>query len=419
LVDDRSSLLNQLKIDRDAQDEPSRAWRWVLLGILLAAATGAGGWYYLGMPGPVLIQVATASSVSSGTSVARTSALDASGYVIARRQATVSSKITGRVIEVLIEEGQEVAEGEVVARLDGANARARVAQNRAQLAQQRASLEAAQVALENAEPTFERAQSLLKGNAISSQDFDSARATYDSIRTNLAVTERTVAVAEANLALAQQDLDDTIVRAPFGGVVTVKAAQEGEMVSPVSAGGGFTRTGIGTIVDMDSLEVEVDVSENFINRVQPGQDVSVILNAYPDWAIPSHVIAIIPTADRAKATVRVRVGFDQRDPRILPQMGVRVAFLASDTDAGAAAQAARQLVIVPAAAVAASGSTGTVFVVQNDTLERRMVQLGGRMSDGAQIVLSGLSAGTRVAIADFSLLVDGARVRIDAAVDAN
>ncbi|MGD2168228.1 MAG: efflux RND transporter periplasmic adaptor subunit, partial [Gammaproteobacteria bacterium] len=331
-------------------------------------------------------------------------------YVIARRQATVSSKITGRVTEVLIEEGQRVVGNEVVARLDDTNARARVAQNSALLAQQRATVNAARVALANAEPTFERARTQFERQVISAQEFDTARTAYDNIRTNLEIALRGVEVAEANLALAQRDLDDTVVRAPFGGVVTVKAAQEGEMVSPVSAGGGFTRTGIGTIVDMDSLEVEVDVSENFINRVTPGQDVSVTLNAYPDWVIPAHVIAIIPTADRAKATVRVRVGLDEDDPRILPQMGVRVAFLAPDS--ATAPSSVVQAVAVPSEAVSVAGDTGTIFLVRDGTVERRAVRLGGQLADGRQIVISGVNAGARLAVADFSLLADGTEVRI-------
>jgi RND family efflux transporter MFP subunit len=416
-LDDRSTLLEQLKIDRDVEERSSHAGRWVAAALVLIAIAGAGGWYYLNKPRPVAIQIATAQSISLETSaVTRASALDASGYVVARRQATVSSKVTGRVEEVLIEEGQQVAAGEIVARLDDANARARVAQNSALLEQQRASHNAARVALENATPIFERAKTQFDQEVLSAQDLDSARATYDNARTSLDVAERAVEVAQANLALAQRDLDDTIVRAPFAGVVTVKAAQEGEMVSPVSAGGGFTRTGIGTIVDMDSLEVEVDVSESFINRVTPGQDVSVTLNAYPQWAIPAHVIAIIPTADRAKATVRVRVAFDQRDPRILPEMGVRVAFLAAD--AGEPSSAATEVVVVPEGAVDANGDTGTIFVVSENTLERRVVRLGGRLPDGGRIILSGISAGTRLALADFALLADGASFRIESPGEA-
>jgi len=218
-------------------------------------------------------------------------------------------------------------------------------------------------------------------------------------------------VADANLALAQRNLDDTVVRAPFGGVVTVKAAQEGEMVSPVSAGGGFTRTGIGTIVDMQSLEVEVDVSENFINRVHAGQEVAVKLNAYPDWEIPARVIAIIPTADRAKATVRVRVGLDEKDARILPEMGVRVAFLDEHGAPGAVPR--NSAVLVPPDAVQSNGDTGVVYIIDEDTVERRTVRLGTRSQNG-QVVLSGLTPGTRLAVADFAALKDGSRIRIAA-----
>jgi HlyD family secretion protein len=177
---------------------------------------------------------------------------------------------------------------------------------------------------------FERNRAQFAAAFVSAQAFDDAKASYDAARANLDVATRALGVAEASLAVAQRNLDDTVVRAPFGGIVTVKAAQEGEMVSPVSAGGGFTRTGIGTIVDMDSLEVEVDVSESFISRVETGQPVSITLNAYPDRRMPGRVIAIIPTADRAKATVKVRVGFEQPDGGVLPEMGARVAFLSKE-----------------------------------------------------------------------------------------
>ena len=267
------------------------------------------------------------------------------------------------------------------------------------------------MAFDNAGPTFERHQEQLAREVISAQEFDTAKATYDAARTSLDVAARAVDVSEATLMLAQRNLDDTIIRAPFAGVVTVKAAQEGEMVSPVSAGGGFTRTGIGTIVDMDSLEVEVDVSENFINRVRPDQDVTVTLNAYPDWRIPARVIAIIPTADRAKATVRVRVGLAEKDSRVLPQMGVRVSFL-SDESKPSGARPSQNAVVVPADAVQVSGDTGVVFVIRDDTVERRAVSLGARTSLG-QIVLSGLASGTSLAVGDLSQLTDGVRVRIE------
>ncbi|GEM_PF-1393802 len=277
----------------------------------------------------------TSTSASGvGPRVIGVSVLDASGYIVARREATVSAKTTGRVRALYIEEGQRVRAGEIIARLDDSNTLAALAQARAQLAQAEANLEAARIALADARPIFLRNEQERTASVISAQDFDTAKSAYDSAEANYATQQAAVAAARANLLAAERYEDDTIVRAPFSGVVTDKAAQEGEIVSPVSAGGGFTRTGICTIVDMDSLEAEVDVSENFIHRVHPGQPALVRLKAYPDWAIPAHVVAIIPTADRSKATVKVRVGFAARDPRILPEMGARVSFLAETERTG-------------------------------------------------------------------------------------
>jgi RND family efflux transporter MFP subunit len=408
-VSDKSALLGQLKIDR-GEPAPSRAWiGWVVAAVLVVGGA-AGAYAYFQTQAMPIVQVAIAAPASSEVAMQRGSMLDASGYVVARRQATVSSKITGKVVEVLIEEGQYVERDEVVARLDDTNARAAVGQATAQLEQARANRAQAQVALDNARPIFERNREQFEEAFISAQTFDTAKSNFDATRTGLDVAARAVDVAAANLVLAERNLDDTIVRAPFAGVVTVKAAQEGEMVSPVSAGGGFTRTGIGTIVDMDSLEVEVDVSENFINRVRPNQDVTVRLNAYPDWAIPAKVIAIIPTADRAKATVRVRVGLGEKSTRILPQMGVRVSFLTADDDASEA-PAQRAAVLVPSDAIRVTGDTGVVFVINGGALERRAVRLGAATAEG-QVVTSGLTAGARLAIGDSTQFSDGIKVRL-------
>ena len=373
-----------------------------------------GAAVFLLVPRGVPIRVALAEVAPADSPIAAVSILDASGYVVARRQATVSAKITGKVVSVAIEEGQHVERDQVIARLDDSNARATVGQARAQLEQSKANLVAAEVAFANAEPTFRRNEQQLARAVISAQAFDTAKTNYDAVRTSLDVAVRAVEVMEANLALAERSLDDTVVRAPFAGIVTVKAAQEGEMVSPISAGGGFTRTGIGTIVDMGSLEVEVDVSESFINRVEPEQPVTVKLNAYPDWSIPARVIAIIPTADRAKATVKVRVALDADDPRILPEMGARVAFLPRETLAAPASSATftrERPLLVPKEAVQGSGDTGVIFVVADDSVERRTVRLGAQSGAG-QLVLSGVTAGTRVALGDLSLLADNVRVRI-------
>ena len=337
---DQTSLLNQLRLDREPSAPESSAWRSrLMIGVLViaTAAAAVAGMRFAAAPAEQ-VEPGVAAAEESAPPMSPYSAaapvasiLDASGYVVARRAATVSAKITGKVVAVLIEEGQRVETGEVIARLDDANARAQMAQAAAQVEQQRANLTAVSVALDNARPTFDRNQRQYAAKVISAQSFDDAKAGYDAARANHAVAARVLAVAEANLAVMQRALDDTVVRAPFGGIVTVKAAQEGEMVSPISAGGGFTRTGIGTIVDMESLEVEVDVSENFISRVATAQPVAITLNAYPDRRIAGRVIAIIPTADRAKATVKVRVGFDERDAGVLPEMGARVAFLSGDT----------------------------------------------------------------------------------------
>jgi RND family efflux transporter MFP subunit len=407
-MSDKAALLEQLRIERPAPAESRAASRgWIAVTAVAAAALGAGVWFV--WPRGLTVAAATAEPAPSAVAAGPPSVLDASGYVVARRQATVSAKITGKVVAVDIEEGQRVERDQIIARLDDTNARAAVAQARAQREQAAAGLAAAQVALENAAPTFERNRVQLARAVISAQSFDNAKAAFDTARTSREVAARTLAVAEAALAVAERNLEDTVVRAPFGGVVTVKAAQEGEMVSPISAGGGYTRTGVGTIVDMKSLEVEVDVSENFINRVVPGQRALTKLNAYPDWDIPAHVVAIIPTADRAKATVKVRVAFDEADARILPQMGVRVTFLASGGDAPLAA--ASSALVVPAAAVQADGDTGVVYVLSNGSVERRSVRLGPRLG-AAQVVLSGLTSGTRVAASGLGELSDGAKVRV-------
>jgi RND family efflux transporter MFP subunit len=406
-------LIEQLRIERPAPVARSHSVVWWSVGAIAAAALLAAAAFVL-VPRGVPIRVARAEVAPEDSPVEAASILDASGYVVARRQATVSAKITGKVVMVAIEEGQHVERDEVIARLDDSNARATLAQTRAQLEQSKANLIAAEVAFANAEPTFRRNEQQLARAVISAQAFDTAKASYDAVRTSLAVAARAVEITEANLALAERNLDDTIVRAPFAGIVTVKAAQEGEMVSPISAGGGFTRTGIGTIVDMGSLEVEVDVSESFINRVEPEQPVTVKLNAYPDWSIAARVIAIIPTADRAKATVKVRVALDAGDPRILPEMGARVAFLPRDTSSQRSATTSvtrERPLLVPRGAVLANGDTGVIFVVADDSVERRTVRLGAQ-TGASQLVLSGLAAGTRVALGDLSLLADNVRVRI-------
>ncbi|HEU5136498.1 MAG TPA: efflux RND transporter periplasmic adaptor subunit [Steroidobacteraceae bacterium] len=425
-MDGKTALLDELRLGRgirggdggDGRDRDSRRWMLLASGAVLVLAIGAGVAWALSRPGAINVEAAVVREAGGaqppGAPSSGISMLDASGYVVARRAATVASKTIGRLVEVTIEEGQRVEAGQIIARLDDSNARATLEQSRAQLAQAQANLDAAREALDDARPIYSRNEQQMKAGVISAQTFDNARATYNASRSDHAVRVRGVEVARASLAVAQRNFEDTIVRAPFAGVITVKAAQAGEIVSPQSSG-GFTRTGIGTIVDMESLEVEVDVSENFINRVQTGQTAVVRLNAYPDWEIPAAVIAVVPTADRSKATVKVRVGFKQRDERVLPEMGARVSFLrpASGTEPSAAAAVAA--VMVPTDAVQVSGDNGTVFIVNDDIIEQRAVRLGSRTSAG-QIVLSGLAAGTRVVVGNLEALSDGAKVRIASTV---
>jgi RND family efflux transporter MFP subunit len=412
-MDDKSALLQQLRIDRrEEYRRPSRLWLWLVILILVATGIGAAAWGFF-KPAAPAVQVAVAEPASAATA-APSSILDASGYVVARRQATVSSKVTGKMTELDIEEGDHVKSGQVIAKLDDSNIRAARDQAAAQLDYAKAGLAETEVNLANAERDYGRQSSLLKDHYVSQAAVDSSRTTLDALRAQLATQKVNIEVAQRGLEVAARSLDDTVVRAPFAGVVTVKAAQPGEIVSPISAGGGFTRTGIGTIVDMDSLEIQVDVNENFINRVRPNQPVSAKLNAYPDWQIPGHVIAVIPTADRSKGTVTVRIGIDQKDARILPEMGVRVSFFdEGDKSAGGAGSAVVPgSVTLPKAAVEVAGEAGVIFVLHGETLERRAVKLGP--TQGPRItVLSGLAAGERVAVANLSQLKNGAAVRVE------
>ncbi|HEY4276497.1 MAG TPA: efflux RND transporter periplasmic adaptor subunit [Rhizomicrobium sp.] len=380
--------LDDLKIARAPLQTPRRAPAWLAWGG--AVLLGLSAAVYAGWPSPGLpVRIVTAEAVSGSARAG----LDATGYVVARRQATLSAKILGKLVEVNVEEGQHIAKGQIVARLDDSNTAASLRQANALAAQ-------ARTGLANAEAIFSRYRRLRAQDAISGDAFENQRLAYDTARTQLGV-------AEAAVALAQSYENDTVILAPFGGVVTEKSAQIGEIVAPAAAGGGFTRTGIATIVDMDSLEVEVDVSENYIDRVRAGSDAHVRLDAYPDWDIPASVIAVVPTADQSKGTVKVRIAISAKDARILPQMGARVTFQGFP---GAAET--NPAVQVPADAVKIAGSTGTVYRIADggDRVEARQVRVGAQAA-GTVTLLAGIAAGDRLAAGDLARLTDGARVR--------
>ncbi len=396
--------LAALRIDETARASPSRR-RLVVplaaLAVLLVLSAVAA----LLVRRPVRVDLAVARA--SGAPGAPAALLNASGYITPRRRATVAAKVTGRVERIDAEEGMTVTAGQVLARLDDADARRRLTSVQAARAVAAASLKDLEVRLANAEREQVRAQELERSGFASAQAADAARTDVLSLKARLALAGDQVSAADADVAIARQDLDNTVVRAPFDGVIVSKDAQRGEMVSPMSAGGGFTRTGIATVVDMSSLEIEVDVNEAYIARVKPGQRVTATLDAYPDWAIPASVRTVIPSADRQKATVKVRIAFDALDPKMLPDMGVKVAFLGEAPSAGALA---RQRVAVPSAAVRERDGARHVFVVREGKAERRAVTVAGTKGEETEIE-AGLTEGETVVVGPPEGLKDGDRVR--------
>jgi len=395
--------LDDLKIDRSGDGAEPRGYLWiVILALVLVGA--AGLFFFLREPRKEVTAVGARETQlsSSGQTV-----LNASGYVTARRQATVSSKVTAKVLAVLIEEGMEVKEGQVLARLDASNTDASLKLAEAELRAAKTALDETKVQLAESKLRLDRTRALVKDSVVSQAELDRIQAEADSLEARLGRQREEELVAERRLAVWTQQLEDTIIRAPFDGVVTTKDAQPGEMISPVTAGGGFTRTGIGTVVDMSSLEIEVDVNESYINRVRADQSVEAILDAYPEWTIPARVIAIVPTADRDRATVRVRIGFESLDPKILPDMGVKVAFREEVQE-----QASRRAVLIPRAALRKDEGRDVVFVVAGERVERRAVNVGVDAGGEDALVLAGIAAGERVVVEAPADLAEGDQVEV-------
>jgi RND family efflux transporter MFP subunit len=394
--------LSDLKIDDRKRRRRGFGWlKWFAAALGLAMLAFAG-WTFLQSRAPI-VTVVSAQGKGSGP----VALLNASGYVTPRRRATVAAKITGRLSDVLIEEGMRVEAGQVLATIDAADSQVRLASAQAERDATQASLRDLEVNLANAEREQGRAEQLLAEGIGTPQAADAARTAVESLRARIASVAEQVRAADARIAIARQDSENTVIRAPFAGMVVSKDAQRGEMVSPVSAGGGFTRTGIATIVDMSSLEIEVDVNESYIARVKPGQPVTAVLDAYPDWQIPGKVRTVIPTADRQKATVKVRISFDQLDPRILPDMGIKVTFLGEQP----AEESVAGIVVVPSAAVRDDSGQSVVFVYRNGVAERRAVRLGA--SSGAdQEIVAGIAPGDQVIASGVAGLRDGQPVQV-------
>ena len=395
--------LSALKIDERARRGPQRHGRRVLVIVAVGLLALGGTGYALLREQVPEVQTAVVRADKGG----RPALLNASGYVTPRRRATVAAKITARVNEIYAEEGMRVEVGQILARLDDSDAKVRLTAAIADRDATAAALGDLQVNLVNAERELKRNEELFQRRLIAEQQIDAARLAVDSFKARIVLARQQISAADARIKMAEQDIDNCIVRAPFAGIVVSKDAQRGEMVSPISAGGGFTRTGIATLVDMTSLEIEVDVNESYIARVRDGQAVTAILDAYPDWQIPGKVRTLIPTADRQKATVKVRASFDKLDPRILPDMGVKVTFLGDEPTA--APSSGR--VLVPRTAIRDDGGKPTVFLYRDGRVERRVVGLGQARGND-QEVIAGLADGDQIVTAGAKDLRDGQRVSV-------
>ncbi len=404
---DPSDRISQLKIDRTANEKAGTGWVWWAAGAAIVLAAVA--WMIVLRPESSALLVETDVARKPPSAAAASSVLDASGYVVARRQATVSSKVTGKVEQVFIEEGMRVEEGEIVATLDDSTQQAQLELAIAQADSARAGLVEIEAQLRNARLERNRLRDLAGRDLTSKSSLDTAEAVYDELAARLATGRENIGVAERNVALARDSLANMTIRAPFAGMVVSKNAQPGEMISPVSAGGGFTRTGICTIIDTGSLEIEVDVNESYIQRVRAGQRVSAVLDAYPDWRIPAEVIAIVPTADRQKATVRVRIGFLERDERVLRDMGVKVSFLGDESPQESGADV--QGVMIAADALRSDADGDFVWLVRGNSVERRSVFVGGPRDRQRILVASGLVAGDTVVRAADGPLSAGQNVK--------
>ena len=395
--------LAELKIGEEQRGSRPFALITAIIGGILVIGGGVSAVYLLGSE-PEALAVRTAPvrsiSVDAGTTV-----LNASGYVTARRQATVSSKTAGQITEITIEEGMEVTAGQVLARLDSSNLERTLRLAEAQAAAAGKAVLEVEAQLAEARLRQERTRRLVDQQVAGQADLDQVNGEVATLGARIERQREEVQVSERQVEVIRQQIEDMVIRAPFDGVITAKNAQPGEMMSPIAGGAGFTRTGIGTIVDMDSLEIEVDVNEAYINRVSPEQPVDAVLDSYDDWTIPARVIAIIPTADRDRATVRVRIGFEALDARILPDMGVKVSFRSAESEPAEAPEG----LLVDAAAVFPDTGRDLVYLVRDGRVQRRAVRLGDRRGSDV-FVLAGLVEGDRVVVEGPEDLEDGAEV---------
>jgi len=409
--------LSSLRISETKRNNAGsgRRWIWIVLAVIVLGLVSAAAFAIRNRK--VEVEVAAASKPASGPA----GVLNASGYVTPRRRATIAAKMTGRVTGVFFDEGTRVTEDQLLATLDDSDWRRNLESAKADRDSSQAAIADLQVQLKNAEIELHRTQQLVKEGVQTQQALDSAVTAADSLRAKIALAKQQVVAADARISVQQQAVDNCTIRAPFAGIVVSKDAQVGEMVSPVSAGGGFTRTGIATVVDLHSNEFEVDVSEAYIAKVSNNQPVNAVLDAYPDWTIPGKVRTVIPTADRQKATVKVRISLTEpdhirlfdpaKDPRILPDMGVKVTFLERDGKEGAKENKPVAVALVPQKAIRQENNSKYVFVVKGETLERRAVTTGESRGTDIEII-AGVQPDVLVVVSGPDTLRDGQTVQV-------
>jgi RND family efflux transporter MFP subunit len=384
--------LASLRIDREAPPpRPPGAMRLMLWAIPVLAIGAGVAWLFLAPRAPQ-VRVALAGATGGGT--LSSEGISANGYVVARTKASVSAKIPGRLEYLGVAEGTRVKLGEVIARIESGDFAAQLASARARAAE----TEAQQV---QAKRDFERAKTL-RGQGLNSD------ADLENAETRVSVLDAQINAAHAEVELARVNLENTQVRAPFDGTVLRKDAEVGEIVAPASAGGGLTRTAIVTMADLGTLEVEVDVNEAYIAQIHNQQAAHITLDAYPDTSFVGRVRQVVPTADRQKATVQVKVSILDRDPRILPEMGAKVVFLRAG--AGAPLTVAARRVTVPVGAVVTSGDGSKVWVLEDGKVSARAVEVGPAHGDQVEI-RKGLAGGESVVVDPPAGLKNGARVR--------
>jgi RND family efflux transporter MFP subunit len=410
--------LSKLRINRD--DPPPAVKRalgrvlWLVgAAVVIIAAVVMIGRRGGGVPVQVVTVSTTTGDGGRGTGASGSVAVVANGYVVARTKAAVSAKIPGRLAMLNVSEGSRVEKGAIIARLDNADYAAAVGQAEAGLASAKATLIEAQSDRDQMQRDYVRVRDIhaQNPNLVSPQDVENADSRARQAEARFGAQQARVDAAAASLRMAQANLENTYIRAPFSGTVLRKEAEVGEVVAP-SVGGGLTRGAVVTMADLATLEVEVDVNEAYIARIQGGQLARITLDAYPDTAFRGTVRQVVPTADRQRATVQVKVAIVDRDPRILTEMGAKVEFLEPPRAAPAGAEAVERVrIMVPAVAVRSEDGRSVVWLVRDGRLQKRDVD-AGPVSGSFREIRSGLSGGEQLLVGGIETPKEGQRVKL-------